>query len=411
MTRATLIAFGLLAASSLSVRVARAEPPNPKALPVYVLSIETDDADDQADALTQALRSRTRQVSGWSLAETGQSFGTLQIALKCPSKPDAPCLQRIGDQLHADHFMWGTMAKKKPNQVVVDMHLWSRGKGDADTIESYTDNLKDASDETLRAIASRIFGKLTGGVASGTLVIHAGTGGGTVSVDGSRKGTLDGGVARIDLPGGAHTVTVDVPGFGSSTQQANVSLGAEQELSFQLSPETREHPTPSTPFPVRKVLTYGTLIAGGISLAVGATGGSVWIYDYTKNKDDRGKFPGGYDSTKPTTPWVADVCSATGVQVGPAGMSTPGSLPPDQRAAADDACKKSNDAVRASTVGIVFGSIGAALLGTGLYLMFTDHDAEPTTEKGGAAAAPKPRVDVLPIVGVRGGAVQVQVTF
>src|SRR6516164_8095028 len=86
---------------------ARAEPPNGRATPVYILTLWTDDSDDQADALTQALRSRVRQASGWSLLETNQSFETLSIALKCPSKPDPPCLQRIGDQLHADHYVWG----------------------------------------------------------------------------------------------------------------------------------------------------------------------------------------------------------------------------------------------------------------------------------------------------------------
>ena len=53
---------------------------NSKATPIYVLSVWTNDADDQADALTAALRSRVRQLPGWSLAETTQSFETLAIA-------------------------------------------------------------------------------------------------------------------------------------------------------------------------------------------------------------------------------------------------------------------------------------------------------------------------------------------
>ena len=173
MTRASLRrAFGLalLAAAALGAasRPAHAEPPSAKATPVYVLSLWTDDADDQADALTQALRSRVRQAQGWSLLETPQSFETLAIALKCPPKPDAPCLQRIADQLHADHYVWGTMARKKgAGEVTADVHLWSRGKGDADANETYTDNLKDASDESLRQIAARLFGKLTGGAPPG----------------------------------------------------------------------------------------------------------------------------------------------------------------------------------------------------------------------------------------------------
>ena len=86
------------AAAVLLPRTARAEAPSAKALPVYVLTISTEDSDDQADALTQSMRSRVRQAQGWSLLETPQSFETLAIALKCPPKPDQPCLQRIADQ-------------------------------------------------------------------------------------------------------------------------------------------------------------------------------------------------------------------------------------------------------------------------------------------------------------------------
>ena len=410
MTRATLIALGLLAAGTLSVRVARAEPPNSKAQPLYVLSVETDDADDQADALTQALRSRTRQAPGWSLAETGQSFGMLSIALKCPSKPDAACLQRIGDQLHADHYMWGTMSKHKPNQVSADMHLWTRGKGDADTVEIYTDNLKDASDETLKGIAARIFAKLTGGgAASGTLVIHAGTGGGTVLVDGAQRGTLEGGVARIDLTGGPHTVAVRVPGFGSAAQQANVALGADQDLTFQLSPEAANPTTPSTPFPVRKAAAYTTIILGSVSLAVGAVTGSLWIYDFVKNSDDRQKFAGGYDSTKMGATYVTNVCSGQG-QIGPDGA--PFALMQGSSIAsyAADACKRSNDAVTHSTIFWITTGVGAALVGTGLYLLWTDHSGEESPRPEGPAAS-KPRIDVVPSVGLNSGQVTVLVTY
>ncbi len=132
-----------IAAVGAIPRPARAEPPNAKAMPVYVLSILTDDADDQADALTQALRSRVRQAPGWSLLETPQSFETLSIALRCPPTPDAACLQRIGDQLHADHYVWGTLAKKKGGEVVADVHFWTRGKPQTDASETYSDNLKE----------------------------------------------------------------------------------------------------------------------------------------------------------------------------------------------------------------------------------------------------------------------------
>src|SRR5271167_3344141 len=163
MKRALRFAFALSAASAVVLpRAALAEAPSAKAQPVYVLTLTTEDSDDQADALTQAIRSRVRQSQGWSLLETSQSFDTLSIALKCPPKPDAGCLQRIADQLHADHFVWGTLAKGGSGQVKAVVHLWTRGKSEVEANTAYSDNLKDPSDESLRTIATTLFGSLSG---------------------------------------------------------------------------------------------------------------------------------------------------------------------------------------------------------------------------------------------------------
>jgi len=52
-------------------RTAQAEPSTAAhSLPVAVLSLDSDDAEEQADALTGALRSRIRKSQGWSLIET-----------------------------------------------------------------------------------------------------------------------------------------------------------------------------------------------------------------------------------------------------------------------------------------------------------------------------------------------------
>ncbi len=124
--------------------------------PVYVLSVWTNDVDDQADALTQALRSRVRQAPGWSLVETNQSFETLAIALRCPPTPNQLCLDRIGDQLHADHYVWGTMSKEKSGEVTADLRLWTRGMPQVEATESYAENLKRTpSDDALRSVAGR----------------------------------------------------------------------------------------------------------------------------------------------------------------------------------------------------------------------------------------------------------------
>jgi hypothetical protein len=388
MIRATRFAFAFLAAAALGAasRTAHAEPPNAKATPVYVLSIWTDDADDQADALTQALRSRARQAQGWSLLETPQSFETLAIALKCPAKPDAPCLQRIADQLHADHYIWGLMGKKKvPGEVTADMHLWSRGKPLTDASESYSENLKDASDESLRQIATRLFGRVTGGVAGGTLVVHAGTGGGSVTVDGVDKAALEGGVARVDVGTGAHTIGVRVPGFDSPAQSLSLNVGAEQEMTFALSPVAVVAPEASThsSFPLRKVATYTTLVAGAGLLIAGGVEGLAWLSDNNASKTDRKQVP----------PSVTDVCK-TGYN-----------------SQAVDACAKGKDAVTVSSLGWTFAGVGAALVATGFVLMVTDHGSSDAPRDATTPPSGKAKVDVVPLVGVRGGALDFRVTF
>ncbi|MGH7294408.1 MAG: hypothetical protein ACRELB_05735 [Polyangiaceae bacterium] len=382
------VGLALLAATAVGAgaRTAKAEPPSARATPVYVLSLWTDDSDDQADALTQALRSRVRQAQGWSLLETPQSFETLAIALKCPTKPDAPCLQRIADQLHADHYVWGTLARKKgAGEVTADIHLWSRGKGDAETTESYTENLKDAGDESLKQIAAQLLGKVTGGAPSGTLVVHAGTGAGTVFVDGVEKATLEGGVARVDVAGGPHTVTVKVPGFDAQPLPASVPVGQEQDATFTLTP-TATSPgdqAAHTPFPTRKVLAYTALVAGaGLLVASGVEAGA-WVSDNNASQNDRKQVPSN----------VTDVCAD------------------EVNSAALDACHRSKDATTVSTLSWVFGAAGVALATTGIVLLVTGHDSSDGGRDAVTAGPPKPRVDVLPMLGTRAGAVDLRVTF
>jgi hypothetical protein len=389
MTRATRFALALLAATPCTLaltRPAQAEAPSTKAQPVYVLTLSTDDSDDQAEALTQAMRSRVRQVQGWSLLESAQSFDTLAIALKCPPRPDAGCLSRIADQLHADHFVWGTLSKgPKAGEVNALVHMWTRGRGDETVSEAYSDNLKDASDESLRAIAVRLFGKLTGGVVGGTLVVHAGDGGGVVMVDGAQKGRIEGGVARIEAPSGAHTITVRVPGFEAAPQTASVAVGGEQDLTFALSPSSAAGGDGATKsaFPMRKVLAYSALVVGGGLLIVSGVETAAWINDSNQSNTDR----------QNVSKTVGDVCQN--------GSNT----------AAVDACRRSKDATTVSTLGWVFGGLGAGLVGTGVILLLTDHSSTENPPTSAKRTAPKPKVDVLPAIGPLGGTVDLRVTF
>src|SRR5580692_7549427 len=112
---------------ALAATDAQAQVQTWRPAPLYVLTIQTDDADDQAEGLTEALRAHLRTLPGWAIGETTQSFETLAIALRCPRVPDPACLERIGDQIHAEHFVWGTLSRGQRGEVSAELHLWQRG--------------------------------------------------------------------------------------------------------------------------------------------------------------------------------------------------------------------------------------------------------------------------------------------
>ncbi|HLK35990.1 MAG TPA: PEGA domain-containing protein [Polyangiaceae bacterium] len=381
----SLLWLGLTAFALCVVpRVARAEAPGSKAVPIYVLSIWTNDVDDQADALTQALRARVRQAAGWSLAESSQSFETLAIALRCPPTPNPACLERIGDQLHTDRYIWGTMARDKPGEVTADVRLWARGKLDVEASETYAESIKDPGDETLRGVAGRLFAKVTGGGGAGTVVVHAGSGGGSVAVDGVDKGSLDGGVAKLDLAAGTHTVTVKAGGGQAVERTVNVKPGAEVSLDFLAagggeSETAGESGESKGGFPLRKVLGYTAIVAGAGLIAGAAVEGVAWVNDKSASDDDRKNVPSN----------VTDVCAD--------GVNT----------AAVDACNKSKDATSVATIGWILGGAGVVLAVTGLWLVLGDHGSDEAP----AASTAGRRWDVVPSVGPGAGRLDLRLAF
>lgn len=357
---------------------AGAEQNNPKATPVYVLDIDTEDSDDQADALTQALRARVRAAQGWSLADTTQSLGKLIVVLKCPVKPDAPCLQRIGDQLKADRFVWGQMTKKA-SQVTIELHMWTRGKPEARTVETYSENLKDPNDDSLKKIAAKLFAAITNSATTGSVTVRAvGAATGMVLVDGQERAKLDAGVAKLDVPAGAHNIEVRAPGFDAWSQQLNVAPGADQEVTATLvASKGGGEPPPvavKSNLPVRKYASYAILGAGVIALGIGGFEGIKFLGAKSDLDDDRSKVSSS----------VQDVC---------ADLSTP---------AAIDACQKYKNAKDARTLSFIFAGIGAALVTGGVVLLVTD----PGTERGKEQA-----VQVVPTITPRAAGLDVTVRF
>ena len=77
---------------------------------------------------------------------------------------------------------------------------------------------------------------------------------------------------------------------------------------------------------------------------------------------------------------------------------------------ASDTCQRSKSALTTSTLGWVFGAVGAALAGTGIYLLATDSGP---SDSGSPPPPPvgKPRLQVVPAMGMKSGAVDVSLRF
>lgn len=355
----------------LAPRSARADQPGAHTVPVAVLALDSEEAEEQADALTGALRSRIRASEGWSLVETTQSLGMMTAALRCPSRPPPDCQQRIAEQIKTDRYIWGVVSRGGPGQVTAEVHLYQKGKPDVVFKESYAENLKDANDDTLRKIAQRALERF-GGSAVGALVVRAGNGSGEVVVDGEKRVPLQNGTARIELAPGGHAVEVSTG--GGPPVKRNVLVTAGQESVVELAPGggVEETGAAEKPFPTKKVL-------GGVALAVGVGLAALSVertIRWSELKDEG-------EALKGFVPKDAEPC-------------TPNTL--------KEFCDKHRNAQGASAVAWTAGVLGAAAIGAGVYFLFIDSGS---AEKSTAAKRPR----LTPTVGRGAGGLVLSGSF
>jgi hypothetical protein len=346
----------------LAPRGARADQSSAHSVAVAVLAFDSDDAEEHADALTGALRSRIRASQGWSLVETSQSLGMLTAALRCPAKPlTAECEQRIAEQVKSERYIFGYVTKgPQAGQVTAEIHLYQKSKPDTAIRESYADNLKDQNDDTLRRIAQRVLDKL-GGSALGTIIVRMGSENGEVIVDGDKHVPLQLGTARLDLAPGSHSVEVVVT--GQAAQKRNVLVTAGKETVIDLALATTgptEPPNSSSPFPTRKVLGGG-LAAGGVALGVVSVLSALAWNDAIKEGERIN------EENNPQTKL-------------PPGK-TPDQACGNELKEGEGICKADADANRNGIVSIATGIGGGLLLIAGAYFLFTDGGGHKPTEK------------------------------
>lgn len=277
--------------------LAHAAEPGPDTLPIHVIAVMTPDADDQAEALTKALRSAVRVTPGWSLGAGDFSFEVLALSLKCPEPPDANCQARIADQIKTDRYVWGTLQRKDKSGAMVkgQLNFWVRGKGTATHKLEYTSNLTEGNDETLKKLALDAMTQLTGGPPKGGVHVKAGRVNGQVFIDGQPIGALKEGDGTYLVPSGQHKVTVKAIGYADA--EANVTVkptGAASEISFSLIPVKE------------KTVINGRLIGGAVALGVGVASGIVGLVSSLQVNGVVGNE--AYDAYRKKTSLDKDAC-------------------------------------------------------------------------------------------------------
>ena len=363
-----------------------AAEPGPDTLPISVIAVQTDTADDQAEALTKALRNAVRAMPGWSLGEGDFSLEVLTLSLKCSDPPDANCQSRIADQIKADRYIWAVIKKeKKSSNVTGNLYFWVRGKGTNSIPVNYSANLTEANDDALRKIATTALNELTGGPPKGSIHVKAGKVQGQVFVDGEPLGALQGGEGTFMIPSGPHKVTVKAPGHADGEAQVVVKpTGAPTEVSVNLGTVEEK-----TPINGKRVAGF-TLLGAGVAFGVVGLVGSLKV-NSVNNQYDQKDSP-MYKYRQAVGPKVSSVCNLEDVKEHSEIMVA-------RPMEVDTACNKAKTPF---ILQLAFYPLAAVAAGVGIFLVGTS---------GSGPKKPASGFTINPQVGRDGGKLDITYTW
>lgn len=371
---------------------AHADPEGPFVASLPVVAIASEDAHEQALALTQALRSGVRASRGWSLPEREYSLEVLTLTLGCDDSPDAACQLRIADEIQTDRYLWGVLQKvPDANDVVVDLHLFERELPASSLQLRYSANLTEPGDEALKQLAAQAVQKLTGGAPAGILQLKALSSSGEILVDGQVVGALQDGGANFRLAPGEHQVEVR---GDAGTETGTVMIRPNETVQLVLAPREPVAPpietAESSPMNWKKTAGWiGVGVGGGLVL------GGVYSAIRVGNIDS----DDGYQNYRRGFSSDESICAAArdGRRSNVAGAATPRTV--------NELC---DEASTFTTLQYVFFGTGAAMIGAGAYLLISSMlEDDPSPQVGSRAG----QIAVTPTFGPGIGAVDLKLTF
>lgn len=369
-----------------------AAPPGPNTPPVHVLEIYTDDADDQAKALTIALKSKVRTSKDYSLGESDKALGVYLAQFKCGDVPDSVCQTKIGDNLKADRYIWGTV-RKDGADLAVDIHLWQKGQNEVRQQIKISANLTDANDPSLQQVAEQIVSKLVNFGKVGIAHLAAAQSiDGELFVDNTSMGRFTNGQAELTLPIGEHRFEVRAQGKLVAQGTGKVSPTATVDIELAAIAKTEQPPPPPSeggswkrPAGYAAVGVGGALIIGGVVSMLKVN---------SLNKDS------GFDAYRHSFAGDKDVCDvAKKGRVGMPGASSPGEVV--------DLC---SSASTYKTLQFVLLPVGALAAAAGVYLI-TSSGGEGEAAAPSTAASRLRRLQIAPSIGKSSGSLDIRYEF
>jgi len=362
-----------------------AAPPGPDVVAVAVLAVKSDEALDQAEALTAALRTAVQLSKGWSLGEANQSLEFLALKMKCAEPIDAACETRIADVIKADRYLWAVVDFDKTRKSVVgSVNFFVRGKGTSTADVSFSASA--TKPDKLVTTATDAFAKVTGGAPQGGVQVSTGGIAGQLYVDERPLGAIPPAGATIQLPVGMHTITVKAPGHDDASMRVQVQPLGTVVVGLTLVARSEGPPVD------------GRMVGGFVSLGLGAglAGLGTWAaIDVNAVRNDA-----GFQTYRDQFSQNDDVCAAAQAGTAPL-VSKPGAEPP---ASVVSLCDRAS---RDEMLQAIAFPLAAVATGLGGYLLGTSSLAKANDEVPDRTSA----WTVVPMVGPQRQTLTVRYTF
>jgi hypothetical protein len=354
----------------------------PGAIELEVLSFSSNDAVDEAAALTDAFKHAI--VSAPGVVDHGKTHALEAVALTagCDDPMAASCAPKIASEIKHDKIIYGTVKKTPPNKITATLTFYHAGQ--VKTVAKTYDAgpvAKDGTSPELKKIALEALFSLMGGAPKGKVEITVGgpaaTEDGELFENNQSLAKVTAGKASVDLPSGTHTVELRVKGFAATTGVVEVTPAG---ASLQLSPVSLE---PSKPIDWQ---LYGGIAAVGLGLVFVGLGvsNSLGVKD-AQNDDTFTNYRRRWPASE------SDTCARA--REGKESPTNDPSLPK----IASQVAGICDDAKSKQTAQFIWYGLGGIFVAGGAVLIATDKGVSKGSDKPGDKGVGV-RIEVRPVV-------------